>query len=140
MTGRYGRRRGVQEQGPHQERAAAWNFADHFAISFPPLLDFRRVQFAMPVRTGQNPKRAVYGVAVVQMQPNREQAFQHVRRGVRVGNACFCRPGAEAGNFAPLFYGDAQVLMIGDFPVRLRGLVEEDSAHSEGVCSENGTN
>lgn len=71
---------------------------------------------------------AVVGSAVVEVETDGQHLLEDLHGGLDVDDALFFRPGPPALDVDALLDGQAQVLVPGDFPVTVRGLVKEDGA------------
>src|SRR5687768_591307 len=81
----------------------------------------------------QNAKWTVRQGRVVETDAERNYLLECPRRGVRIENASFRRPGSPPGVIDPLAQRQRCVLVPDDEPVRACGLVEQRGAKGDGA-------
>lgn len=99
--------------------------------------DFVVTENAAIVSAGKDAQRSVVGGGVVQVNSNRENLFEHTRRGMRVVNTIFNRPRSPSGSVESFPERKRRVLMPNHQPVRVGRLIEERGVKRKSVRAQN---
>jgi len=90
------------------------------------------------MRAGQDTEWTIFQTAIIQMDTHRHHLFQNLGRWMHMRHTVLHRPAEKAGRLDVIGHRNGGILMPRDFPVRLRGFIEERGAHRKGISSESG--
>lgn len=96
-------------------------------------VDATAAEAAQGVASSQDPQGSVVGVAVVEMEADRQHGREEIGGRFDMSDTCLHRPGAKALPIMTFHDGYRQVLVPENGPIGLRRLVEEEGANGDGV-------
>lgn len=130
------RLRGVDEQGAHCHHVPRLGQKLHGGGRRCFVVDVRLLQQTPPMATGQDAQRTVLGIAIIQMQTQRNHRLQYRAWRHNVDDTSLRRPWAISRSLPPFGHGYVLVLMPRHTPVGARRLVEEKGTNWLGRASQ----
>ena len=88
------------------------------------------------MRSRRNQQGSVIRRNAIQMDSRGQHSLDHIERRLDMGRPGFAIPIGEAGRFYPTLCGNRSILMPGQRPIRLGGLVEQDRTNRLGCSTE----
>ncbi|HVU64714.1 MAG TPA: hypothetical protein VHC70_12110 [Phycisphaerales bacterium] len=93
------------------------------------------IKQTQPVRFRHDPKRARSGPTRIDVDPDREERFEHIQRRPAMMFAVFDRPEGVSASLHALGKRNRRILMPRHHPVGLFGFVEQQRPHDAAVAS-----
>lgn len=126
----------MEQERTHQQRSADTDGTHDLGC-----LAHRRDLFlrypTLQVRTGDDTQRPVLLTTVVEVEPHGNHVLQNLGRRLNVEHIRLDRPRSEPLSLDALMHGNGHVLMLGNLPVRIGNLVEQNAPDREEPGSEN---
>lgn len=130
----------MQQQRAHQERRPQRCGDDPFGCRFADSFDVIAREATFGVPSGHDPQRAIVGVAVVEMEANRQHGGKQARGRLDMRDAGLDRPRTPAHQVMAFSHRYREILVPKDRPIGLRRFVKKERAYRNGAWADDGFN